>query len=168
MGIRVTGGKKLARTINFFKKRKNWNEIIWVAMENVADDIRDDAESKVYAKFKRRKGKLGKSIKTSIARRGNNTYIGLTDHPAAKIMEYGGYSPMPSSPSRTHKGNPGIIEYAYVYSSTNSDDPFFELARGIHKNQPFEQGVFYMQRALREGLPNLESEIMRTAHQMKP
>ena len=48
--IRVTGGKKLARTINFFKKRENWNEIVWVAMNNVADEISDDAEKKLYEK----------------------------------------------------------------------------------------------------------------------
>ena len=51
--IRVTGGKKLARTINFFKKRENWNEIVWVAMNNVADEIRDDAEKKLYEKWKK-------------------------------------------------------------------------------------------------------------------
>ena len=167
--MRVTGGKKFTRTINFFKNQCIWNKILLQASKNVAKDIRDDAERRVYTKFKKRKGKLGASIKPKIYRRGNNVYLSLTsNHPAAKIMEYGGYSPMPSAPSKTHKGNPGIVEYAYVYSSTNSSDPFFELARGVFLNQPFKEGTFYMQRALREGLPDLESEIMRTAHRMKP
>ena len=163
MGLTIKGGKKLARSINFFKKRENWNKILIQAMSNVAHEVRDDAEKKVYQRWKRRTGKLGKSIQPSIYRRGNYTYIGLTsDHPAAKIMEYGGYSPMPSSKSKS------IVEYGYIYEGGGSNDPFFELARGVWQNQPFAEGTFYMKRALREGLPDLESEIMRTAHRMKP
>jgi len=164
MSIKVTGGKKFTRTINFFKKRDNWVLILDKAAKNVAGAIRDNAEKKVYTKFKRRKGKLGKSIKSRIYKKGNNVYLSLSsDHPAATIMEYGGYSPMPSAPSKTHKGNPGIVEYAYVYSSTNSDDPFFELALGIFENQPFKEGTFFMRNALREGLPALEGEVIRVA-----
>ena len=169
MRIKVENYGKFKASINFLKKEKNWNKMVWVAMNNVADKIRDDAEKRVYTKFKRRTGKLGKSIKTIVKRKGNYTYISLTsDHPAAKIMEYGGYSPMPSTPSKTHKGNPGIKEYAYIYPSTNSSDPFFELARGIFRNQPFKEATFFMRDALRAGLPKLESEIMKTYYQMKP
>ena len=167
MTVKVTGGKKFTRTINFFKKQSNWLSILDKAAKNVAGAIRDDAEKRVYTKFKKRKGKLGKSIKPRVYKRGNNVYLSLrSDHPAAGIMEYGGPSAMPSAPSKTHEGNPGIVEYAYVYSSTNSSDPFFELARGIYKNQPFKECTFFMRNALRAGLPALEGEVIRVAKAM--
>tara|TARA_R110002096_G_scaffold284939_1_gene478801 strand:+ start:339 stop:857 length:519 start_codon:yes stop_codon:yes gene_type:complete len=171
MQVKIDEGKhrKFNASINFLKKEANWNKMVWVAMNNVADNIRDDAEKKLYSKWKRRTGQAGEDIKSVIKRDGNYTYISLTSkHPAARLMEYGGPSPMPSAPSRTHEGNPAIRDYAYIYESTNSSDPFFELARGIYKNQPFKHGTFHMQRALREGLPKLESEIMKTYYRMKP
>jgi hypothetical protein len=48
------------------------------------------------------------------------------------------------------------------------EDKAMKMAGAIYDNQPFTEGTFHMQRALREGLPDLESEIMRTAHRMKP
>ena len=152
---------------NFFKKEDNWISILDKAAKNVAGAIRDDAEKKVYTKFKRHKGKLGNSIKPRIYKKGNNVYLSLSsDHPAAKIMEYGGESPMPSSPSRTHKGNPGIVEYAYIYSTVRditSSSPAYELALGIFNNQQFREATFFMRNALREGLPALEGEVIRVA-----
>ena len=41
--MQVTDGKKLTRSINFFKKRENWNQILIQAMSNVAHEVRDDA-----------------------------------------------------------------------------------------------------------------------------
>jgi hypothetical protein len=166
MKFTVTGGKKFASSINFLKQQKNWNQMVWVAMHNVADDIREDAVKKLFTKFEEQTGGLRKSIKASVARRGNNTYIGLgSDHPAAAIMEYGGYSPLPSVPSKTHEGSKSIVKYTYHYDHAQS---FWWLAQNIHRNQPFQEGLFYMRRALNEGLPKLESEIMKTYHRMKP
>jgi len=170
MTVKVTGGKKFTRTINFYKKEKNWVSILDKAAKNVAAAIRDDAEKRVYTKFTKRKGKLGKSIKPRVYKRGNNVYLSLSsNHPAAGIMEYGGPSAMPSSPSRNWEGNPGIVEYAYVYSmerNITSSSPAFELARGIYKNQPFKEGTFFMRNALRAGLPALEGEVIRVAKAM--
>ena len=167
--LKIIGATKVTNSINFFKKRENWNEILTQAMSNVAQEIRDNAEKKIYQRWKKRTGKLGKSIQPVIGNKNNKAFFGLqSDHPAAKIIEYGGYSPMPSAPSKTHEGNPGIKEYAYIYSSTNSSDPFFELARGIFKNQPFAEGTFACRNAILEGMDDINSEIMRTAHRMKP
>ena len=69
---------------------------------------------------------------------------------------------MPSSKSDS------IVEYGYKYEGGGSNDPFFELARGIWQNQPFAQGTFACRNALLEGMDDINSEIMRTAHRMKP
>jgi len=170
--IQVTGGKKLARTINFFKKRKNWNEILWTAMENVADEVRDDAENKLYQKWKKNTGKAGKSIQPRIYRRGNYTYISLTsDHPAMNFLEYGGK--VKEVPAYTRDHGTRLIPYVKKWSGGSAamfsnEDRAMKMAGSIYDNQPFTEGTFHMQRALREGLPDLESEIMRTAHRMKP
>jgi len=52
MTVRVKGGKKFTRTINFFKKQSNWLSILSKASTNVAGAIRDDAEKRVYTKFR--------------------------------------------------------------------------------------------------------------------
>ena len=46
MTVKVTGGKKFTRTINFYKKQKNWVSILDKAAKNVAAAIRDDAEKR--------------------------------------------------------------------------------------------------------------------------
>ena len=162
MRIKVENYGKFKASINFLKQEKNWNEMVWVAMNNVADDIRDDAEAKLYERRKRVTGKSGKSIKTTVARQGNYTYISLTsDHPGMGLMEYGG-DIVDDDISGAPYSN--LEDYA---------DNIFAMTYGIKKNQAdgqgaFKEGGFAMQRALREGLPDLESEIMRTAHRMKP
>jgi hypothetical protein len=163
MKFKIIGATKVTNSINFFKKRENWQDIFTTALSNVANAIRDDAEKKVYQRWKRRTGRLGKSIEPLIGNKGNKVFFGLqSDHPAAKIIEYGGYSPMPSSKSKS------IVEYGYIYEGGDSSDPFFELARGIWQNQPFAQGTFACRNALLEGMDDINSEIMRTAHRMKP
>ena len=100
MKFKLIGSTKVANSINFFKKRENWQDILTTAMIKVAHKIRDDAEKKIYQRWKRRTGKLGKSIEPLIGDKGNKVFFGLqSNHPAAKIIEYGGYSPMPSSKS---------------------------------------------------------------------
>ena len=161
--LKVIGATKVTNSINFFKKRENWQDILTTALSNVAQKIRDDAEKKIYQRWKKRTGKLGKSIQPLIGNKNNKAFFGLqSDHPAAKIIEYGGYSPMPSSKSDS------IVEYGYKYEGGGSTAPFFELARGIWQNQPFAQGTFACRNALLEGMDDINSEIMRTAHRMKP
>jgi len=158
MTIRVTGKKQFGRAINFFKKRENWNKIAWVAAENVADSIKDDAKKKLYERRSLVTGDVGESIDTIIARRGNNVYISLgSDHVSAGLLEFGGYVPVDIDKVNSPFSN--LEGYA---------DNVFAMTYAIKNNQPFEQGGFFMQRALKEGLPNLESEVMRTAHRMKP
>ena len=165
MRIKVENYGKFKASINFLKQQKNWNEMVWVAMNNVADDIRDDAEAKLYEKRKRVTGKSGKSIKTVIKRQGNYTYISLTsDHPGMGLMEYGGE--VADDVSSALDGAP----YSNLEDYT---DNVFAMTYAIKKNQAdgkgaFREGGFAMTRALREGLPDLESEIMRTYHRMKP
>ena len=91
MSIKVTGGKKFTRTINFFKKRDNWVSILDKAAKNVVNEIRDDAETKLYNRWKKTTGKTGKSITPRVYKKGNNVYLSLSsDHPAMNFLEYGG------------------------------------------------------------------------------
>ena len=172
MRIKVENYGKFKASINFLKQEKNWNEMVWVAMNNVADDIRDDAENKLYQKWKKNTGKAGKSIKTVVGRKGNYTYISLTsDHPGMGLMEYGG--PVKEVPAYTRDYGTRLIPYVKKWAGGTaemfgSEDRAMKMAGAIYDNQPFMEGTFHMKRALREGLPDLESEIMRTYHRMKP
>ena len=172
MRIKVENYGKFKASINFLKKEKNWNKMVWVAMNNVADKIRDDAEKRVYTKFKRRTGKLGKSIKTIVKRKGNYTYISLTsDHPAMNFLEYGGE--VKKVPAYTRDHGTRLIPYVKKWAGGASEmfgneDKAMKMAGSIYDNQPFTEGTFHMRRALQEGLPDLESEIMKTYYRMKP
>lgn len=159
--FKVKGGKKFTRIINIYKKEKNWTTILRTASLELADEIRDNAEKKVYTKFTRRSGKLGKSIKSKVTRRGNNVFISLSsNHPGARIMEKGGISEMPyAKDPETRKK---LMTYGYQVGATP-----FQIAFGIWRNQPFEQATYFMRNALSESLPKLESKIARTALRMK-
>ena len=54
--LKVIGATKVTNSINFFKKRENWQDILTTALSNVAQKIRDDAEKKIYQRWKRRTG----------------------------------------------------------------------------------------------------------------
>jgi len=168
------GYRKLSNSINFFKKRKNWNEILWTAMENVADEIRDDAEDKLYQKWNKNTGKAGKSIRTVLKREGNYTYISLaSDHPAMNYLHYGGE--VKNVPAYTEDFGTNLVpgnkyggNYTKYWPSLSDKASQMKMSAAIYDNDPFTEGAFHMENALREGLPDLESEIMRTAHRMKP
>ena len=170
--MQVTDGKKLTRSINFFKKEDNWKQILIQAMSNVAHEVRDDAEKKLYSRWNKNTGKAGKSIKPRIYRRGNYTYISLTsDHPAMNFLEYGGE--VKKVPAYTADKGSRLFPYVEKWAGGASEmfgkeDKAMKMAGGIIENQPFKQGTFHMTRALREGLPKLESEIMLTGKRMKP
>ena len=170
MGIKVEDYGKFKASINFLKKEKNWNEMVWVAMNNVADDIRNDAENKLYQKWKKNTGEAGKSIKTVIKRQGNYTYISLSsDHPAMNFLHYGGK--VKKVPAYTEDKGSRLFPYVQDWHSAagyDKEDRAMKMAGAIYDNQPFTQGAFHMRNALREGLPDLESEIMRSYHRMKP
>ena len=82
--------------INLFKKEDNWIDILETAAENVADEILEDAKAKVYQKLKRRTGGIADSLDVEVSTSGNTVSIEIgSSHPAAAIIEYGGYSPFP-------------------------------------------------------------------------
>tara|TARA_Y100000401_G_scaffold95290_1_gene81951 strand:+ start:258 stop:770 length:513 start_codon:yes stop_codon:yes gene_type:complete len=165
MSIKVTGGKKFTRTINFYKKEKNWVSILDKAAKNVANDIRDDAETKLYNRWKKTTGKTGKSIKPRVYKKGNNVYLSLSsDHPAMNFLEYGGE--VKKIPAYTADKNSRLFPYVENWHSAamyDKEDKAMKMAGAIHANQPFKQGTFHMTNALREGLPALEGEVIRVA-----
>ena len=172
MGVKIEDYGKFKASINFLKKEANWNKMVWVALNNVADGIRDDAEKKLYERWKKNTGKAGKSIKTVVDRKGNYTYISLTsDHVAMNFLEYGGK--VKKVPAYTEDHGTRLFPYVEKWAGGASEmygkeDKAMKMAGAIYEEQPFKQGTFHMTRALREGLPDLESEIMKTYHRMKP
>ena len=159
--------KDFYRTINFFKKKDNWVDILETAANNVADDIESDAKTKVYqGGLKKRTGDLADSIGIAVQIEGNVVVLILgSSHPAAAIIEYGGYSPMP-------------VEFAPYVGATYSDrllesakgygkDPYV-VARGIEKNQPFAEPRPFIRPALMEGKGAIESEIWNVARKLAP
>tara|TARA_R110002020_G_scaffold4359_1_gene19244 strand:- start:35 stop:481 length:447 start_codon:yes stop_codon:yes gene_type:complete len=136
-------------TINFLKKSNNWVEILEEAAENVIEEIRDDAEQILYSKVKRNTGSVGESIFTYSEVIGDKVSLGLeSEHPAASIIEYGGYSPFP--PWGSSSGLP------------------FPVAKKIYENQPFAQPRPFLRPALTNGIDDINSEIMAVAKSKLP
>lgn len=131
------------RTINFYKKKKNWQTILEVAAENVAADIEDTAKRLAPKKTNR----LANSIRAGVSTSGDKVRLTLgSSHPAATIIEFGGYSPFP--PWGTESGLD------------------FPVAKEIFENQPFKQPRPFIRPALLEGKDAIEGEIIRVAHEM--
>jgi hypothetical protein len=149
---------EFVRTINFYKKQDNWIDILETAAGNVANDILEDAKSKVYQNLRKRTGRLAESIDVEVSASGNSVMLTLgSSHPAAAIIEYGGYSPMPPVYSES------IQKYADIYGVHPG-----AVAKGIEKNQPFEQPRPFLRPALIEGRGAIEKEVSRVAKQMGP
>ena len=170
MKVEITGDKYFFNTINFFKKKSNWQQIMAGAAEKVAKDIQKDAKKKLYqysgggksTKIKKNTGALEKSIKVSVDVFEDIVEMGLgSGHPAAAIIEFGGYSPFPDFDSGSR-----IWDYA-ASADRVSPDPW-HIAMGVYKNQPFSTPRPAMQNALREGLPKLNKEIWAEAKRLKP
>tara|TARA_R110002096_G_scaffold225465_1_gene414673 strand:- start:43 stop:489 length:447 start_codon:yes stop_codon:yes gene_type:complete len=135
--------------INLFKKEDNWVDILETAAENVADEILEDAKAKVYQKLKRQTGGIADSLDVNVITSKNTVTIEIgSSHPAAAIIEYGGYSPFP--PWGSSSGLP------------------FPVAKKIYENQPFAQPRPFLRPAVIENMSNLEKEVYRVANQKIP
>ena len=140
---------QFVRIINIFKKEDNWVDILETAAENVADEILEDAKAKVYQKLKRRTGGIADSLDVEVSTSGNTVSIAIgSSHPAAAIIEYGGYSPFP--PWGSSSGLP------------------FPVAKKIYENQPFAQPRPFLRPAITENISNLEKEVYRVGKQKIP
>ena len=140
---------EFVRTINFFKKQDNWEDIFETAANNVANDILNDAKDMVYLRLNRRSGQLGESIDIDVSTSGN--YVELTlgsYHPAAAIIEFGGYSPFPP------------------WGEASGLD--FPVAKKIFENQPFAEPRPYLRPALENGQGAFEGEVIRVARSKSP
>ena len=132
------------RIINLHKKEDNWVDILETAAENVADEILNDAKDKVYQKLTRRTGSIAESLSVDVSTSGNTVSISITsNHPAAAIIEYGGYSPFP--PWGSLSGLP------------------FPVAKKVYENQPFAQPRPFLRPAIQENISRLEKEVVRVA-----
>ena len=164
--INFKGQKKFVRTINFYKKQSNWNKILMQAGKNVAEDIKQDGIDRLFQKFDNVTGKLKSSFTSVVTRRGNNVFITFkSDHPAAGIMEYGGYVDMPAY---TDDYDTNLNDYSKPKGKNMSkSDANKYLALAIEKAQPFAEGSFAFTNARRDGIKALEGEVIRVANRMK-
>ena len=157
MRLEIYGEKNFFRTINFFKKRENWMDILETAANNLADDLKESARNKVSRHYPSVTGKLQDSIEADVDVYEDTVDIVLSsDHPAAGIMEYGGYSPFPPWDGR-------VADYA----KSMGVEPY-SVAKGIYQNQPFAEAHPFMRPAMKEGMPALEKEIYAAAKALKP
>jgi ribosomal protein L20A (L18A) len=144
--------------MNFYKKRNNWRNIFERAAEAVAPGARDEAENIVYSHFGSRTGDLGKSITVDVyAIEDTAIYDLSSDHDAAEIIEYGGYSPMPP----VYKES--IQEYANLYGVEPG-----AVAKGIHKNQPFSDPHPFLRPAANNAIKRLNKEVVAQFKAAKP
>ena len=141
--------EEFVRIINIYKKQDNWIDIIETAANNVANDILNDAKDKVYEKVTRRTGGVADSLDVNVYTSGNTVSIELeSSHPAAAIIEYGGYSPFPP------------------WGEESGLD--FPVAKKIFENQPFAQPRPFLRPAIQENISNLEKEVVSVARQKEP
>ena len=145
-------------TMNFFKKKNNWRNIFVRAAEAVAPGVRDEAEKIVYSHFGRRTGGLGKDITVDVYAEEDTAFYDVSsDHPAAEIIEYGGYSPMPYPYSES------IQKYADIYGVEPG-----AVAKGIEKNQPFSDPHPFLRPAANNAIKKLNKEVVAQFKAAKP
>ena len=131
---------EFVRVINFYKKKGNWVDILETAAENVLDDIVSDAKDNAS-------GGLKNSISGYVSSSGNSVEIVVgSSHPAAAIIEYGGYSPFPP-----WEEVGGVLP--------------FPVAKAVFENQPFAEPQPYLRPALQNNVGSLESEVVSVAKQ---
>tara|TARA_R100000234_G_scaffold74670_1_gene46113 strand:+ start:245 stop:679 length:435 start_codon:yes stop_codon:yes gene_type:complete len=127
--------------INLYKKSEYWTDILETAGNNVIDDIENDAKRLAPKDT----GQLENSIVGSVSTSGNNVNFLLTSsHPAASIIEFGGYSPFPP-----WEEVGGVLP--------------FPVAKKVFENQPFKAPQPYIRPALINNLPRLEKEVVKVA-----
>ena len=82
------------RTINFFKKQETWQEILAVAASNVEATVEDDAKNILYSQVNKVTGSVGDSIGTTVDISDDDVTLSVgSSHPAADMIEYGGFVP---------------------------------------------------------------------------
>tara|TARA_R100001230_G_scaffold7267_1_gene2759 strand:+ start:4 stop:513 length:510 start_codon:yes stop_codon:yes gene_type:complete len=164
--IDFKGQKKFTRTINFYKKQSNWNKILMQAGKNVAEDIKQDGVDRLFTKYNNVTGRLKSSFTSAVTRRGNNVFITFkSNHPAAGIMEYGGY--LKKIPAFTDDYNTNLNPYSKQKGDMSKEDANAFLAEAIYESQPFKEGTFAFTNARRDGIKALEGEVIRVANRMK-
>ena len=127
--------------INLYKKSEYWTDILETAGNNVIDDIENDAKRLAPKDT----GQLENSIVGSVFTSGNEVNFLLTSsHPAASIIEFGGYSPFPP-----WEEVGGVLP--------------FPVAKKVFENQPFKAPQPYIRPALINNLPRLEKEVVKVA-----
>jgi len=135
--------------INLYKKEDHWVDILETAAENIVDEILSDAKDKVYQKLTKRTGSIAESLSADVSTSGNTVSLSIwSDHPAAAIIEYGGYSPFPP------------------WGEESGLD--FPVAKKIFENQPFAQPRPFLRPAIQENISNLEKEVVSVARQKEP
>jgi len=137
----VWDDSQFVNIINLYKKSEYWTDILETAGNNVIDDIEKDAKRLAP----RDTGELENSIVGSVSTSGNEVNFLLTSsHPAASIIEFGGYSPFPP-----WKEVGGVLS--------------FPAAKTVFEKQPFAAPKPYIRPALINNLPRLEKEVVKVA-----
>ena len=143
----ITGAKNV---INFYSQSGNWEEILEEALWEAEDTIKWNASYYLnQGGFGRRTGRLEESIDVSVD---GTELIVSVNHPAANLMEYGGYV------TKVDARSPSMIEYAKIYGITP-----FALRRGILKNQPFMEGSFFIGQAVADAKDEFAVNTRRIA-----
>ena len=139
--------KNWAPTINFFKKQSNWTKILEDAARAVLPDAVNESKSFAYAHYKRRTGSLGDSISGDVYIEGDKVYYSIeSNHPAANLIEYGGYSPFP----------PWGKELS------------FPEAKAVYENQPFTQPQPFLRPAANNAVFKVNKQIVVEFNKAKP
>tara|TARA_R100000700_G_C3062545_1_gene76618 strand:- start:46 stop:528 length:483 start_codon:yes stop_codon:yes gene_type:complete len=145
------------RTINFFKKRETWQEILAVAASNVEDTIASDAKNILYSQVNKVTGSVGNSIETTVDISDDDVTLSVgSNHPAANMIEYGGL--VPAEPFDPKSALPNIDDYA---------DDVFAYSNYIKKKQPFKQERPFIRPALLNATGKINGEIIRVANKFK-
>tara|TARA_B100001123_G_C15279581_1_gene1013494 strand:- start:179 stop:616 length:438 start_codon:yes stop_codon:yes gene_type:complete len=145
MGFTIEGEQYFFSSINFYKKKKNWRNILEVAAENTSGKIENDAKRLAPKKT----GRLANRINVDVEVEEDLVFIDVNcDHPAAGIIEYGGYSPFPP------------------WGDASGLD--FPVAKKIFENQPFKQPRPFLRPALQQNAVTLEKEIHKQAKELGP
>jgi hypothetical protein len=143
------------RTINFFKKKETWHEILAVAASNVEETIENDAKNILYSQVNKVTGSVGDSIVTTVDISDDDVTLSIgSSHPAADMIEYGGLVPT----GDPKKAFANVDEYA---------DNVFAFSNAIKKNQPFKKEQPFIRPALLNATGKINSEIVRVGNQFK-
>ena len=146
----VYSEKNWAPTINFFKKKSNWKQIYKQAARAVLPDAIDEAKRLAYSHFRQNTGGLGNSIDGEIDLDEDHVRYEITsDHPAAALIEYGGYSPFPPW---TEVGG----------------ELSFPQAKAVFKNQPFAEAHPFLRPAANNAVKKLNKQIVAEFNRAKP